>query len=96
MQSRQRKGDLAWLLTHVEDPFQRRRWGGETQEVEVVAAYVKALEDLEKKTRQTRFFDGVQQQLDDKPGTGGSQRAARVRRKASPTRESDQFSERPS
>ena len=59
--------DLAWLLTHVEDPFQRRRWGGETQEVEVVAAYVKALEDLEKKTRQTRFFDGVQQEEEEQP-----------------------------
>ncbi|CAE7042311.1 unnamed protein product [Symbiodinium natans] len=68
--------DLAWLLTHVEDPFQRRRWGGETQEVEVVAAYVKALEDLEKKTRQTRFFgDGTQQaeeeeQAEDKSNKG--------------------------
>ncbi|CAE7248935.1 unnamed protein product [Symbiodinium sp. CCMP2592] len=56
------------------DPFQRRRWDGETQEVEVVATFVKALEDLEKKTRQIRFFDGAQhedeEQTDDKPNKG--------------------------
>ncbi|CAE7688120.1 unnamed protein product [Symbiodinium sp. CCMP2592] len=64
------KWDLAWLLTHLEDPFQRRRWGGETLEVEVVAAYVKALEDLEKKTRQTHFFDGAQhEEEDERPAT---------------------------
>ena len=80
--------DLAWLLTHVEDPFQRRRWGGETQEVEVVAAYVKALEDLEKKTRQTRFFDSGQpaeeeEQPEDKPGKG-KQKGAKGSSKGQP------------
>ena len=76
--------DLAWLLTHVEDPFQRRRWGGETQEVEVVAAYVKALEDLEK----TRFFDSGQpaeeeEQPEDKPGKG-KQKGAKGSSKGQP------------
>lgn len=41
----------AWLLLHLPDPVERPRFGGEVQELEVVASYVKALNELERKNR---------------------------------------------
>ena len=41
----------AWLLTHLPDPMLRPRFGGEEQSLEVIGAYVKAMNDLEKKGR---------------------------------------------
>ena len=41
----------AWLLLDMADPLERPRFGGEVQELETVAAYVRAMRDLEKKGR---------------------------------------------
>lgn len=41
----------AWLLLHLPDPVERPRFGGEVQELEVVASYVKAMNELERKSR---------------------------------------------
>ncbi len=40
----------AWLLTGMQDPLEKPRFGGEAQSLEVIAAYVKAMSDLEKKS----------------------------------------------
>lgn len=41
----------AWLLLHLPDPVERPRFGGEVQELEIVASYVKAMNELERKSR---------------------------------------------
>ena len=40
----------AWLITGMQDPLEKPRFGGEAQSLEVIAAYVKAMSDLEKKS----------------------------------------------
>ena len=46
---------VAWLLTHLEDPMQRRRFGREQSQLETVAAYLKSQQELEKRSKQARF-----------------------------------------
>eukprot|EP00435_Cladocopium_sp_Y103_P062441 s363_g24.t1 len=41
----------AWLLLDLADPLERPRFGGEAQQLEVVASYVTAMANLEKKGR---------------------------------------------
>ena len=41
----------AWLLLRYTDPVEVPRFGGEPQELERVAGYLKALENLEKKAK---------------------------------------------
>lgn len=41
----------AWLLTHLPDPLEKPKFGGEAQEFEVVASYVKAMGELEKPSK---------------------------------------------
>eukprot|EP00438_Fugacium_kawagutii_P015755 Skav233444 [mRNA] locus=scaffold1486:342746:344071:- [translate_table: standard] len=41
----------AWLLLDMPDPVEKPRFGGEVQDLETVAAYVKAMHDLEKKSK---------------------------------------------
>lgn len=40
----------AWLLTGMQDPLEKPRFGGEAQSLEVIAAYIKAMDDLEKRS----------------------------------------------
>ena len=42
---------VAWLLTGLEDPFARRRFGGEEESLETIAAFLKASQDLERRTK---------------------------------------------
>ena len=39
----------AWLMLHMPDPVERPRFGGEPQDLEVIASYVRAMADLERK-----------------------------------------------
>lgn len=41
----------AWLLLDLPDPIDRPRFGGEPQDLETVAAYVRAMSELEKKSK---------------------------------------------
>ena len=41
----------AWLLLDLADPLEKPRFGGEAQQLELVASYVRAMADLEKKNR---------------------------------------------
>lgn len=42
---------VAWLLTHLVDPLQQPKFGGEAQDLEIIASYVRAMGDLEKRSR---------------------------------------------
>ena len=57
--------EIAWLLTHLEDPMQRRRFGGEESQLETVAAYLKSQQELEKRTRQARFGNRAETETPD-------------------------------
>ena len=41
----------AWLLLHLPDPAERPKFGGDAHQLEVVASYVKAMNELEKKSK---------------------------------------------
>ena len=41
---------VAWLLTHLPDPLQPRRFAGSEEDLELVAGYTKAMEELDKRT----------------------------------------------
>lgn len=51
----------AWLLTGLPDPYRKPRFGGEHQQLEEVAGYVKAMVELEKKARQYSTLPGADQ-----------------------------------
>jgi len=42
---------VAWLLTHMVDPLERPKFGGEAQDLEIIASYVRAMGDLEKRSK---------------------------------------------
>ena len=41
----------AWLLLHLPDPISQPKFGGEPQDLEVIASYIKAMGELEKRGR---------------------------------------------
>ncbi len=56
----------AWLLMDMVDPLERQKFGGEIQEIERVASYVRAMQDLEKRNKK-HLTDGED---DRKSGKG--------------------------
>ena len=59
----------AWLLTGLQDPVAKPQFGGEPQELEVIASYLKAMAELEKKGKsQPPPTDSNPDK--DKPGKG--------------------------
>ena len=57
----------AWLLLDLPDPLDKPRFGGEAQQLEVVASYVKAMSDLEKKSKTfIRFEDDTGSNMSQK------------------------------
>ena len=45
---------VAWMITHLDDPFTRQRWGGDAEELGHIAAYLKSMAELEKNTEKVR------------------------------------------
>lgn len=45
---------IAWLLTHVADPFERKLWGGDATSLQHVTAYVRSMHDLARNTESLR------------------------------------------
>lgn len=45
---------IAWLLTHVADPFERKLWGGDATSLQHVTAYVRSMRDLARNTESLR------------------------------------------
>ena len=44
--------ELGWLITTLKDPLARKKWGGEAQDLEAAADYLRAVQDLEKRSKQ--------------------------------------------
>ncbi len=42
--------DMAWLLTGLPDPIRRERFGGEPEELEIIGQYIKAMNEVEKRS----------------------------------------------
>lgn len=62
----------AWLLTGMQDPLEKPRFGGEAQSLEVIAAYIKAMDDLEK--RSTSSSASRSQEEDAPAGAKGNKK----------------------
>ena len=45
---------IAWLLTHVADPFEKKLWGGDATSLQHVTAYVRSMHDLARNTDNLR------------------------------------------
>ena len=46
--------DIGRLLTHVENPFEKRPFGGDPQNLQDVASYLKSMNELAKSTQSLR------------------------------------------
>ena len=46
--------DVGWLLTHVENPFEKRLFGGDPQSLQNVTSYLKSMNELAKTTQGLR------------------------------------------
>ena len=49
---------VAWMLTHVEDPFQRKLWGGDAESLQHVTSYLKSMNELARSTDMIRRKGG--------------------------------------
>ena len=45
---------MAWLLTNLRDPLQRTRFGGSERELEAIASFTRAMDDLEVRMKKER------------------------------------------
>lgn len=45
---------VAWMVSHLDDPFTKPKWGGDVAELSNVAAYLKSMAELEKTTEKLR------------------------------------------
>ncbi len=70
---------LAWHLTTLRDPFQRQQFGGSARELEAIAAYSRALEDLESRMKKEKDRGRSHEEHDktDEPGEGAGGRKAK-------------------
>ena len=59
----------AWLLMDMVDPLERQKFGGEIQEIEVVASYVRAMQDLERRNKKQQT-DGEEDRKNGKGKNG--------------------------
>ena len=61
---------VAWMITHLDDPFSRPRWGGDVTELANVTAYLRSMAELEKSTEKLRSQNGTSEnsQSTDNPG----------------------------
>lgn len=45
---------IAWMICHVQDPFTKQKWGGEPEELQHIASYLKSMSELERDTERLR------------------------------------------
>ena len=57
----------AWLLTYLPDPLEKPRFGGEAQDLEIIAGYLKAMQELEKKGNKWNHQDHENEEGKGKP-----------------------------
>ena len=65
------KWKVGWMLTHLEDPWLPKRFGGREADLEVIASYIKSIEELEKKTKSAQGQDGKKEEYGEGEGEGG-------------------------
>lgn len=46
---------IAWLLTHLPDPWTKPQWGGSAEELGYVTSYLKSMAELNKNAEKARF-----------------------------------------
>ncbi len=61
---------IAWLLTHVPDPFERKIWGGDADSLQHVTAYVRSMHELARNTDNLRK-KGTGKQGEETESLGG-------------------------
>lgn len=62
--------EIAWLLTHVEEPYKKRVFGGDPNALQDVASYLKSLNELSKSTEALRKKSRDDLQEGDGKGSG--------------------------
>ena len=62
---------VAWMLTHLTDPWKMRRFGGAEKDLELITSYVKSMDDLEKKTKNPWKSDGKNDQAEGEENEQG-------------------------
>ncbi|CAE7547939.1 unnamed protein product [Symbiodinium natans] len=60
--------EIGWALTSLKDPLARKRWGGEPAQLESAAEYLRAVQDLEKRTKQAAWWNQSQEHQETEPG----------------------------
>ena len=56
--------EVGWMLTTLKDPLSRRRWGGEPGHLESATDYLRAVQELEKRTKQASWWSGEQNETE--------------------------------
>ena len=69
---------IGWLLTHVEDPFEKKLFGGDPQSLQHVTSYLKSMSELAKTTQNLRgkgFGKGDQEEPEPNREGKGNKRS---------------------
>jgi hypothetical protein len=68
---------VAWMLTGLQDPYIRDRFGGSKTELEVIANYTRVIDELEKKTVNTAGAGTAQEEEPSVPTVSAKEKARR-------------------
>ena len=72
--------EAAWLLTGLPDPLKKEKFGGEPEELEVISQYMKALEDVAKRSKPAGGGDDEEEKGPKGGGKNGKHGAAQPRK----------------
>lgn len=80
--------EVAWLLTHLEDPFRPRTYGGDPESLQHVTSYLKSMSELAKNADQLRKKGSSKGEGDDQ------QQAAKGKGRSHPKKDKDKEKEK--
>jgi len=72
---------IGWLLTHVEDPFEKKLFGGGPQSLQHVTNYLKSMSELAKTTQNLRFGKGDKEEQEPNREGKGNKRSQKDKTK---------------
>ena len=72
--------EAAWLLTGLPDPLKKEKFGGEPEELEVISQYMKALEDVAKRSKPAGGGDDEEEKGPKGGGKNGKHGAGQPRK----------------
>lgn len=75
---------VSWLLTHVEDPFEKKLFGGNPENLQSVASYLKSMSELAKATQSLKgkgFGKGDQEEEDSSKAGKGNKKSQKGKEK---------------